>query len=140
MESHWISFAALVISIATLTLNVVIYRNSKKKADTERIITMEAGLSKKITDLGDKVDKDVDGLRGELSEEVSGLRGRIGRNDNAIAHLKEAAEHAPTHSDLGTLHEKINGVKSDVSGIDGKLDGVNNLLRTIHEHLLRAAR
>ena len=129
MDSHWISLAALVVSIAALTLNFVIYRNNKGKADNERINTMEAGLSKKITDLGTQVDDD-----------VSTLRSRIEQNDTQIAHLKEGAEHAPTHDDLGTLHEKINGVRSDVAGLGGKLDGVNSLLRTVHEHLLRDPR
>lgn len=128
MDSHWISLAALLVSIAALSLNFVIYRNNKGKADNERINTMEGGLSKKITDLGKQVDED-----------VTSLRSRIEQNDTHIAHLKEGAEHTPTHDDLGAIHEKINGVRSDVSGLGGKLDGVNTLLRTIHEHLLRGA-
>lgn len=126
MEIPWVSLAALVVSAAALTLNFVIYRNSKNKADNERINTMEAGLSKKITDLGTQVDED-----------VAKLRTRIESNDTDIAHLKEGAQHAPTHNDLGRLHEKINGVRSDVSGLGGKVDGMNTLLGDIHRHLLR---
>ena len=129
MDSHWISLAALVVSIAALTLNFVIYRNNKGKADNERINTLEAGLSRKLTKLGAQVDDD-----------VSMLRSRIEQNDTQIASLEKGAEHAPTHNDLGRLHEKINGVRSDVAGLDGKLDGMNSLLRTGHEHLLRDPR
>ncbi|MDD5176773.1 MAG: hypothetical protein PHQ05_10165 [Sterolibacterium sp.] len=129
MEATTIALCALLVSGTNLLLNYVIYRNNKGKADNERINTLESGLSKKITDLGEQVDED-----------VSQLRVRIESNDTDIAHLKEGAEHAPTHNDLGKLHEKINGVRSDVSGLGGKLDGMNRLLGTIHEHLLRDPR
>lgn len=136
MEIPWVSLAALVVSAAALTLNFIIYRNNKGKADNERINTMEASVSKKITDLGKQVDED-----------VSMLRARIERNDTHIAHLNKGAEHVPTHNDIGKLHDKINGVRSeinsvrsDVSGLDGKFDGMNSLLRTVHEHLLRDPR
>ncbi|BEV15814.1 DUF2730 family protein [Herbaspirillum sp. DW155] len=46
-------------------------------------------------------------------------------------------EVGPTHEDLGTLHEKVNDVTTEVAQLIGTVNGMNRLLGSIDEHLRR---
>ncbi|MDO8933543.1 MAG: hypothetical protein Q7U97_14210 [Rhodocyclaceae bacterium] len=140
MDSHWISFAALIVSAAALGLNVVIYRNSKRKADEGRIVELEMSVGKKITTLGETIGKNIADFREEVEGHRTEFEGRLDGHVEQIAKLEKGAGDAPTHDDLGRLHEKINDVGKGVSHLAGEMTGVKNLLNTINEHLLRGGK
>lgn len=130
---HWISFAALLVAFASFWLNVVIYRNNKRKADETRIVELESSVGKKIKDIGDQLGER---LRDDLDE----FETRLDTHHGKISALEQRAADAPNHDDLSDLHEKINEVNDGVSGLRGEFKGVERLLTTIHEHLLKVGK
>lgn len=102
---------ALAIGVANFALTwgvaLYMYLANKNKVTNERITTLQRDIDDKLDD-----------------------------HATRIAKLEVTASAAPTHDDLGDLHEKVNTVDTKVSQLDGKLDGVNNLLHTIHQYLL----
>ena len=121
-----IQHIALAISVANFALTwgvaLYMYLANKNKVTNARIDTLEQDLNKKIEKLDDDVELRLDEYR------------------EKIARLEEGTEHGPTHHDLGLLHEKFNGVGNDVSLLRGEVNGVKQLLHTIHEHLLRVGK
>jgi hypothetical protein len=73
-------------------------------------------------------DKATNGRISELQEDIDAWKDD---HSERIAALEATARGAPNHSHLGGLHEKINGVKTDVSGIAGRLDGIDTSLRQL---------
>lgn len=55
------------------------------------------------------------------------------KDDHAdrIARLETHIQGAPNHAHLGGLHEKVNSVRNEVSGIAGRLDGIDASLRQL---------
>ena len=124
-----IALAAFIVSAANLWLNYTVYRNNKSKADASRINELEASMGDEIKKVGNKVS-------GELSRFKSEVERRLDENAADLVRLDEAAEHGPTHHDLGLLHEKINEVDTKVSNIDGKVDGIDSNLRLIMSRIM----
>lgn len=54
-----------------------------------------------------------------------------------LAKLEVGSENAPTHADLGDLHERISAVAEGVSELTGEFSGVRRTLDLIHEYLLK---
>lgn len=92
-------------------IGIYVYLATKNRVTNERINALQSDLDNKIDGHGER-----------------------------IAHLEAQAEGAPTHDDLSRLHEKINKVAEGVSNLGGQFKGVENLLNTIHEHLLRVSK
>lgn len=131
MDPHWISFSALIVSVAALGLNIVIYRSNKRKADEGRISELEVSIGKKITTLGDTLDQDITVHRDEEEAHRRDFEQRLDEHSQQLVKLEAKIDGAPTHDDLSALHEKVNEVGNKVSTVDGKLDGVSSNLRQL---------
>lgn len=102
---------ALAISAANffLTWGVALYMYLANK---------DKATNSRINDLQD----DIDGWKDDHSERIKALETRI--------------DGAPNHGNIGNLHEKINGVRNDVSTISGRLDGIDSTLRQLTNMIL----
>lgn len=65
----------------------------------------------------------------DFDKQLSDHRERIGR-------LEAFAEVGPTHEHLSDLHERMNGIADDVSGLAGEFKEVKSTLKLIHSFLL----
>lgn len=69
------------------------------------------------------------------NERINGLEndldGKFDNHGERIARLETHGQNAPTHSDLGDLHNKVNTVDLKVSAQGGKLDAIDATLRMI---------
>ena len=103
---------ALAISLANFALTwgvaLYMYLANKNKVTNERINALQ---------------DDIDDWKDDHTER--------------IVALEATAKGAPNHSHLGGLHEKINTVGNDVSGIAGRLDGIESTLRQLTSEILK---
>jgi len=103
---------ALAISAANfmLTWGVAFYMYiaNKNKVTNERINELQA---------------DMDGWKDEHADRIARLETRL--------------QGAPNHAHLEGLHEKVNSVRSDVSSIAGRLDGIDASLRQLTNIILQ---
>lgn len=110
-----IQHVALTISAANFVLlwgiALYMYIINKNKVTNERIGKFQEDVEKKHVD-----------------------------HSSRIAKLEVRGATAPSHSDLFSIHEKINQVDASVSSLAGQFKGVRHLLDTIHEHLLRGTK
>lgn len=81
-------------------------------------------IDRKIADVGTHIDEQVGKLRDELDDHRSDEGRRLGALEVAIAR-------APTHQDLGALHEKMNTTSNQVNQMAGELKGISDTLRLI---------
>ncbi|HJW23793.1 MAG TPA: hypothetical protein VJ576_02755 [Rhodocyclaceae bacterium] len=68
-----------------------------------------------------------------IDQQLADYRERIGR-------LETQVNAAPTHDDLGELHEKINDVAESVGTLAGEFKGANHTLQLIHQFLLQGGK
>lgn len=61
---------------------------------------------------------------------------RIDDHAERLSRLETQSEQAPTHDDLGNLHDRINDLAKSVNTLTGEFAGVKNVLGLIHQHLL----
>lgn len=61
---------------------------------------------------------------------------RVDAIDQRVTRLEATGEHAPTHDDLGKIHNRIDECTKGVSSLEGKFQKANETLNTIHEFLL----
>jgi len=81
------------------------------------LISNKSKANKKaIDDLSEAINKDMDGLKQRQSK------------------LEGVIEGLPTHDDLANMHEKINLVKSDTSGLLSSVDGIGKNVRLLMRH------
>jgi len=80
-------------------------------------------------------------------EEIKGLRDMIeqaqktqvvkcGEHQNRTTTLEVQLKSAPTHQDLGEIHEKINAVHGSMEKMSGQMQGMSTTVGLIHEYLL----
>lgn len=97
---------ALAISAANFALTwgvaLYMYLANKNRVTNERITTLQ---------------EDIDGKLDDHAERLSALEARV--------------DGVPNHGNLGSLHEKINGVRADVSNLGGRMDGIEATLRQL---------
>lgn len=110
MESMKFGFQVLQF-LMTGGVGIYVYLSNKDKVTNDRIGKLEDDLDTKLDGQGER-----------------------------IAKLETRSENSPTHSDLGDIHEKINDLTAIVGDLSGQFKGVNNLLQTIHEHLLKGGK
>lgn len=65
---------------------------------------------------------------------------RLSAQDVAIGRLQERVEHLPTADDLERLTEKLGAVERGLARADAKVDGINDMVRTIRDHIIRRER
>lgn len=99
-------YLALTISIANFALTwgvaLYMYLANKNKVTNERINDLQ---------------QDIDGWKDDHSERIARLEVHIGA--------------APNHANLGSLHDKINTVGQAMSGLAGRMDGIEATLRQL---------
>lgn len=66
----------------------------------------------------------------QVGEDVSGVKRRLDVLETEVSHL-------PDHSDLGTLHEKVNQVASVMGEMKGEMHGISRTLTLMHESMLQ---
>ncbi|MFZ5760958.1 MAG: DUF2730 family protein [Thermodesulfobacteriota bacterium] len=80
-------------------------------------------------------------------EEIKGLRDMIeafqktqadkcGKHHSRTTTLEVQLQSAPTHKDLGEIHEKINAVHGSMEKMTGQMQGMGATVNLIHEYLL----
>jgi len=105
---EWMKLGVVLLGLLVNVASFMYVRSSNKdKATKDQIKHME-------TDLAEKQDNQAE----------------------RITRLEAQAENSPTHNDLGSIHEKINQLRTEVGHLSGEFIGVRNLLNTIHQHLL----
>lgn len=75
-----------------------------------------------------------------ISKLENGLDGRLDDHADRIARLEERAKHAPTHDDLGELHEKINSVNEHLKTLSGEFTTYKGLLNAIHDFIMKGGK
>jgi len=76
-----------------------------------------------------------------VRDDVQGLKGR--QAENCSLHLartttlEERAKNAPTHADIGQVHDRITKVSGGVDELKGMLRGVTSNVNLLVEHHLR---
>lgn len=75
-----------------------------------------------------------------ISKMEDALDSRLDDHATRIARLEERAALAPTHDDLGELHEKTNGISGKLDNVIGQFGQVKALLGVIHEYILNGAK
>lgn len=88
--------------VLTWALGFYVHLTSKNKAITDRLDDME---------------KD--------------MKGNISGHSERMARLESHYANAPTHADLGKVHEKLNRVAESNSRMEGQLGGMADSLRLI---------
>lgn len=88
--------------VLTWALGFYVHLTSKNKAITDRLDAMEA----------------------ETKSNISGHSERMARLESHYAN-------APTHADLGKVHDKLNRVAESSSRMEGQLGGMDATLRLI---------
>lgn len=71
-----------------------------------------------------------------------GVRGETRANNNnayekRLAILETAMVNMPSHSDMSAMRDRIAGIDGKLGGVAERLTGQNDMLRTIHSHLLQ---
>lgn len=72
---------------------------------------------------------DLDELRKEGNAQLSGYGARLTR-------LEEEVRHAPTHTDLGAVYEKLNEMNGELQKASGSMEGMRQQLSMINQHLM----
>ena len=96
---------------ATGAIGVYVYISNKNRVTNDRITVLESDLDAR-------------------------LEGQSVR----VAKLEEAAEHAPTHGDLGELHKRVTEVGGEVKLLRGEFHGAKHVLDVIHNHLMNGTK
>lgn len=112
MDIETLKFGFQVLQfLATGAIGVYVYISNKNRVTNDRITTLESDIDTRLDDQSVRV-----------------------------AHLEEAANHAPTHADLAGLHKRITEVGQDVGLLSGKFEGAKHVLDVIHQHLINGGR
>jgi hypothetical protein len=83
-------------------IGIYVYLTAKNRVTNERISTLQEDIDTKLDGHAER-----------------------------IASLETAVDGVPTHRDLGTMHEKINAVSTDLSRLGGRLEGIDTNVRMI---------
>lgn len=108
--------------VLTGAVGIYVYLVNKDRVTNERITELEKASNARIQTLEDSIDK------------------RLDNHAERISRLEERAAHAPTHDDLGELHEKINGVNDHLKTMSGEFSSFKGLLTTIHDYILNGGK
>lgn len=86
-------------------------------------------------DRNKEVDNKFETLTREFAEQNNAMRVEFDRradeHDRRLSRVEGAVERAPTHDDLGQLHEKVNQTAQGVAQMNGQLSSMNDTLRLI---------
>lgn len=108
----------LINMVGTLTIGVWLYLEKRNDKTNARIDATDASIETMKDDVGEQ----------------------LAEHGKQLAHLEAKAEGAPTHSDLGELHDRVNDALKAINTLSGEFSGVKAVLQLIHEHLLRGTK
>ena len=101
----------VVWKVGTLVGFAWMYMANRNKATNIRITELEKKFDKSTDDLGER-----------------------------ITRVETDMQHAPTHSDLADLHERINTVAQSLNNMVGEMSGMKTTLNLIHQFLMTGGR
>lgn len=110
LETAKLAFQVLQF-LLTGGVAIYVYMSNKDKVTNDRITKMESDIDATLDKHGER-----------------------------IARMEEAADHAPTHDDLGRIHEKVNRTMELMGGLAGEMKALTSSVHLIHEHLLKGAK
>lgn len=88
------------------------------------------------------IDGAIKGLREFVDQSVGGLRqsahARMDSHGDRITRLEAQLGALPTHSDLGDLYERINGVAASVAELVGENKAQRSLLEQMNRYLMES--
>lgn len=114
-------------------VGIYVYMSNKDKVTNTRITELERATNASIKTYEQDSDTRIQTLEESIDK-------RLGDHAVRIARLEERAENAPTHDDLGELHEKINGVNEHLKTMSGEFTSFKGLLITIHDYILKGGK
>lgn len=103
----WIQIAVAIVAMASLLTTIIIYRNTLRRKDFDSFQAREDKQDSQIMELQDKVNRMGSELR-----------------------------HAPTHEDMGKLHEKLNAVSRELSEINATTKSNTRTTEMIQQYLM----
>jgi hypothetical protein len=93
------------------------------------LITGAVGIYAHIIKRQAVTDHELKGHKEAVTRELNGFGQRIVR-------LEEAGHHAPTHDDLGKIHDKLNVGNGQLNMLVGQFEALDKQIRMISAHLL----
>ena len=123
----WLAAAQFIWGVA---LTVYVWRATRKKAREQMIQDIKASISERPT-------------RGDLADAVQTIETRcqqrkitIGQLGDATRDLRNDIAHMPTHQDIKAISRDMNGLRSAISELNGRLSGINRAVDLINEFLI----
>ncbi|MEW6427314.1 MAG: DUF2730 family protein [Thermodesulfobacteriota bacterium] len=106
-------------NIAWVVVTAYLAYERRHRVTTDKIVAMDSKMTRRLEDW-------------EREHEA-----RCSNHHQRTATLEVTVRNAPTHRDLGEIHEKINAVHGLVKEFSGQLSGLNRNVSLIHEYLLK---
>lgn len=128
----------LLNMLGTLAVGAWVYldRKNNKTADVvtslgERVVQVEEGLSQAALSKGvlDAIPHQIAAVERKIDERVDVHADRLTR-------VEEQIKAAPTHSDLGKIYDKLNGVAESSQGVERQLQGVADNVKIIMSRIV----
>lgn len=114
----------------TMVVGIYVWLTNRNRVTHARITELQERTSKTTADIQTEFRHDLHRIEGEIES-------RLDIYGAQLARLEEGLKHVPDMEELRAIHERINTVSEMVTQLKGESSGMNNLLRTIHEHLLK---
>jgi CII-binding regulator of phage lambda lysogenization HflD len=85
----------------------------------------------------DKANKQaIEQLRTDFQQQNAGQQEEIKKLQERVLQAESDIKHLPNHDALAQLHERINEVGHELSGLMGEFKSMNHTLQLIHQHLM----
>ena len=133
MTQPEIALAALAVAIISNLMSaaawIYVRITLRNQATSERLETIAEELHAQIAGHSDRL------ARVEATADAFDA-GACPKHGERLAKLESMVAAAPSHDDLGEIHDKVNGIADAVSSLRGEFSGVKGLLSVIHQHLM----
>ena len=109
------SAAAFWFDVAQFTLTALVcfyvYITNRSRVTNERIGLFEKDVDKRLDDHAQR-----------------------------IVRVESILKHAPTHEDIGVIHDKVNEMNGNIENVKGAVAGIARNLELISQHLLNGSK
>lgn len=120
----WVNFGV------TVSVGLYVWLTNRNRVTHARITELQEKTGKSLKELRDD-------SHASLYRIEHDVESRLDTYGTQLARLEEAMKHMPSMDELRQIHLRINAVSELCTQLRGELGGVNNLLHTIHEYLLK---